>query len=73
MEKQTTIKTKALSVLGLILTTMIWGGSFVVMKNSVDVLEPTFLLAVRFTIATMALVLVFHKHVKNLNRESLRC
>ena len=73
MEKQTTITTKALSVLGLILTTMIWGGSFVVMKNSVDILEPTFLLAVRFTIAALALILVFHKNLKNLNRESLKC
>ena len=72
MEKQTTIKTKALSVLGLILTTMIWGGSFVVMKNSVDVLEPTFLLAVRFTIAALALVLVFYKKLRNLNGESLK-
>ena len=73
MGKQTTVKTKALSVLGLVLTTMIWGGSFVVMKNSVDVLEPTFLLAVRFTIAALALVLVFHKHLSNLNGESLKC
>lgn len=72
MEKQTPIKTKALSVLGLILTTMIWGGSFVVMKNSVDVLEPTFLLAVRFTIAALALVLVFYKKLRNLNGESLK-
>ena len=73
MEKQTTIKTKVLSVLGLILTTMIWGGSFVVMKNSVDVLEPTFLLAVRFTIAALALVFVFHNNLKNRNKDSLRC
>lgn len=73
MEKQTTIKTKAFSVLGLVLTTMIWGGSFVVMKNSVDILEPTFLLAVRFTIAALALVLVFHNNLRNLNRESLQC
>ena len=73
MEKQTTIKTKVLSVLGLILTTMIWGGSFVVMKNSVDILEPTFLLAVRFTIAALALVFVFHNNLKNRNKDSLRC
>lgn len=73
MEKQTTNTVKILSILGLILTTMIWGGSFVAMKNSVDILEPTFLLAVRFTIATAALLLVFHRNLKYLNRDSLKC
>ena len=43
------------------------------MKNSVDVLEPTFLLAVRFTIAALALVFVFHNNLKNRNKDSLRC
>ena len=38
---------KVLASLGLILTTMIWGFAFVVMKNSVDVIPPTYLLAVR--------------------------
>lgn len=64
---------KACSILGLLFTTMVWGGAFVVMKNSVDILEPTFLLAVRFTMAAAALILVFHKNLKNLNLESLRC
>ncbi|MBQ7795506.1 MAG: DMT family transporter [Lachnospiraceae bacterium] len=73
MEKHNEKGVKLLSVLGLLLTTMIWGGSFVAMKNSVDILEPTFLLAVRFTIATAALLLVFHKKLKHLNRESLKC
>lgn len=71
--KQTTTIKKAASILGLLFTTMIWGGAFVVMKNSVDVLEPTFLLAVRFTMAAAALILVFHKNLKNLTMESLRC
>ena len=73
MEKQITAKIKILSCMGLIMTTMIWGGAFVAMKNSVEILEPTFLLAVRFTIAAFALVLVFHKNLKHCNRESLRC
>lgn len=73
MEKQTKKGVKVLSILGLILTTMIWGGSFVAMKNSVDILEPTFLLAVRFTMATVALLLVFHKKLKLLTVENFRC
>lgn len=73
MEKQKITGTKILSILGLLLTTMIWGGSFVIMKNSVDALEPTFLLATRFTLAAIALVLVFHKSLKHLNKDSLTC
>ena len=73
MEKQVTARVKVLAIAGLLLTTMIWGGSFVAMKNSVAVLQPTFLLAVRFTIASLALLLVFHKNLKNRNKESLKC
>lgn len=36
---------KILASLGLILTTMIWGFAFVVMKNSVDIIPPAYLLA----------------------------
>ncbi len=73
MGKETTNRAKVLSICGLLITTLIWGGSFVVMKNSVDVLRPTFLLAVRFTMATAALVLVFHRNLKYCNKESFRC
>ena len=42
---------KILASMGLILTTMIWGFAFVVMKNSVDVIPPTYLLAIRFSMS----------------------
>ena len=45
---------KILASMGLILTTMIWGFAFVVMKNSVDVIPPTYLLAVRFSMSGTA-------------------
>lgn len=64
---------KTLSVLGLIVTTVIWGSSFVVMKNSVAVISPTYLLALRFTIASIALVAVFWKRVRALNKQDLMC
>lgn len=48
-----------LSPLLMILTTVIWGSSFVVMKNSVDVLPTFWLLAIRFTAAAVVLALVF--------------
>lgn len=69
--KETGIKT--LSVIGLIVTTIIWGSSFVVMKNSVAVLSPTYLLALRFTIAGTALTVVFWKRVKKMKKSDLLC
>jgi drug/metabolite transporter (DMT)-like permease len=64
---------KALSVLGLIITTIIWGSSFVVMKNSVEVVTPVYLLALRFTIASASLVAVFWKRVKKICKTDLMC
>jgi len=73
MEKQYSTGIKVLAMMGLLLTTVIWGGSFVVMKNSVDTLTPTFLLAVRFTMASITMVIVFHKKIAEMNKESFKC
>lgn len=64
---------KALSALGLIVTTIIWGSGFVVMKNSVNIISPTYLLALRFTIASIALVAVFFKRLKLVNKTEILC
>lgn len=70
METKFKRKTKLLAIAGLLITTMIWGGAFVVMKNSVDVIPPTWLLAVRFTIAAVGLALVFHRRLAGLDRST---
>ena len=59
---------KILAAIGLIITTIIWGSAFVVMKNSVDIISPTYLLALRFTIAAIALILEFRRKVININK-----
>ncbi|MGN8897518.1 DMT family transporter [Flavonifractor sp. HCP28S3_F3] len=43
----------------IILATIIWGSSFVVMKNSVDVLPTFWLLAIRFSASAIVLAIVF--------------
>ncbi len=62
-----------MSVVGLIITTIIWGSAFVVMKNSVDIISPTYLLALRFTIASIALVAVFFKRLKLVTKTEILC
>lgn len=64
---------KLLAAIGLIITTIIWGSAFVVMKNSVDIISPTYLLALRFTIAAIALILVFWRKVMKINKSDLLC
>ena len=64
---------KILASMGLILTTMIWGFAFVVMKNSVDVIPPTYLLAIRFSMSAVLLALLFHKNMMKADRETVLC
>ena len=64
---------KILASLGLILTTMIWGFAFVVMKNSVDIIPPAYLLAVRFSMSALLLAVLFHKNLLRADHRTIIC
>ncbi len=66
-----TLEMKMLKRAALFGAALIWGGSFIVVKNTVDVIPPIFLIAVRFTIATIVLCIVFCKHLKKLDKTYL--
>ena len=66
-------RTKLLAAAGMILTTIIWGSAFVVMKNSVDVIPPTYLLALRFTLAAIGLGILFFPLVRRPTRSDFKC
>ena len=68
--KETSVLARFASPL-IVLATIIWGSSFVVMKNSVDVLPTFWLLAIRFTFAALVLAMVFIKRWKVLDRQYL--
>ncbi len=55
----------------IILATIIWGSSFVVMKSSVDVLPTFWLLAIRFTFAALLLSVLFLPRWKVCDRQYL--
>ena len=57
------------SKLALFGATLIWGSSFLIVKNSMDVMEPHVLLGFRFTIGCLLLSLFFYKRLKNLNKD----
>lgn len=62
--------TKSLgSKIALFGAALIWGSSFLIVKNSMDVMQPHVLLGIRFTIGCFLLCIIFHKKLKELNRE----
>ncbi len=65
-------KTQLLAGMGLLLTTVIWGFAFVIVKNSLDFIPPTYMLAFRFTVGALPLALIFYKKLLRLNGEILK-
>lgn len=56
----------------LVLAAMIWGSSFIVMKSAVDFLTPNVLLFIRFSLATIIMVIMFYKYVKDTSFKDLK-
>lgn len=54
---------------GLLSAAIIWGFAFVIVKSSLDVIPPVYMLAFRFTIASAGLVLIFHKKLCLLSKK----
>ena len=64
--------TQALAACGLLLTALIWGFAFVVVKNSLDLIPPIYMLAFRFTIASAALALILFRRLRRITRRVLQ-
>lgn len=57
---------------GLLLTTVIWGFAFVVVKNSLETIPPIYMMAFRFSIAAVCLMLCYAKRLRLLDGAALR-
>ena len=56
---------------GLLLAATIWGFSFVIVKDSLDYIGAMYMIAYRYTLAALAMSLIFIKKWKLLNRDYL--
>jgi len=56
----------------LVLTALIWGTGFVVMKNTLDTVPPGAIIAIRYAIASVLTAILFKKHLSGLTREDVR-
>lgn len=60
---------RLLASVSLLTVTIIWGSAFVVMKNSIDVISPSYLLAYRFTVAALGMTVLFWKQIKTMRMQ----
>lgn len=65
-------KAGILASIGLLTAAAIWGFAFVVVKNSLDVVPPTYMLAFRFSIAAILLALICYRKLQNLKKGTIR-
>lgn len=56
----------------LFLVVTFWGSTFPIMKMILVDIDPYFFIALRFTVASLCLVLIFHKHLKQLDKRAVR-
>lgn len=64
-------KIKGLASIGLVCATIIWGFAFVVVKNSLDLIPAVYMLAFRFTIASVGMGIIFFKRIKKINKKNI--
>ncbi len=57
--------------LAILSITLVWGSSFIIMKNITDDIPAYAYLALRFSVATILLVAVFYKQLKTINFKAL--
>ena len=55
----------------LVMATLIWGTSFVIIKDTVGLISPNYLMALRFTGACILLACVFFKRLKKINLRTI--
>ena len=68
----TTARSRRVATLLLVGITAVWGSTFFLIRDVVHVLPPTDFVAVRFTIAAVAMVAVFWRPLLALSRRELR-
>jgi len=60
-----------LAKLGLVLATLIWGSTFVILKNAIQAVPAYFILSFRFFLAAILLSVIFWKKLKLFNKKYL--
>ena len=62
--EETNKRTSLFADLSLLLVAIIWGSTFVVVKNALEHVTPMYMIAIRFGISSILMILVFFKRFK---------
>ena len=65
------MKSKTRAELALVAATCVWGGTFPIVKVGMNYVSPVLLIAVRFVVATVVLLLFFHRRIFPIPRASM--
>ena len=57
-------KKSILADMSLLLVAIMWGGGFIAVKGALDSITPFYIMAMRFSISVIIMLLVFRKKVK---------
>lgn len=61
-----------LADLGLLLVALLWGAGFLFTKRGLDYITPLWMMAMRFTGATVVMSLVFYKKIKKITKADIK-
>ena len=61
-----------LSKVALFVAALIWGSTFVVVKDATSTMSASFILALRFSIGSLVLILIYYKKLKIIDKSYLR-
>ena len=70
--KNTDKKKSILADMSLLLVAIIWGGGFIAVKGALDTITPFYMMAMRFSISVIIMLLVFRKRVKLITKNQLK-
>lgn len=72
MEEETKKLNPSLAVIGCIIAASFWGGMYVVAKDALNVISANYMLAIRFSIAFLIMLIIYGKYLKDTNKEALK-
>lgn len=64
-------KKSIIADMSLLLVAIVWGGGFIAVKDALDSITPFYIMAMRFTISVIIMLLVFRKKIKLITKNDL--
>lgn len=55
----------------LVITAIVWGGGFIGVSEALDTLSPFYMIAIRFSMASILMVIIFGKHFRQIKKQDL--